>query len=279
MIMTLPYQHTFTHATLFSYLPVTRSTFPPFSLLSILPPPPYSLSIPQVRGTRESVDQAKHLIGGVIAMGPGFLTAAPSNNQQQPANETTFGQTALEQARALARHQLAQAGVVAGALTPSSIPPQPHMSQNNPQQTMSAPPAPSSQSMSMSMSQQQQQQYKSDLDPRPSMDPNQGPLTSQQQEERARLAAQGRRPLLGAPAGNVQGGKGGDVSGGGGGGGLTLSHEVLDTITCPLEKMSLLLGNQVCSQPYNTVSIYIHIHTHTYIHTYTYTSSLPRFYD
>ena len=181
-------------------------------------------------------------------MGPGFLTAAPSNNQQQPANETTFGQTALEQARALARHQLAQAGVVAGALTPSSIPPQPHMSQNNPQQTMSAPPAPSSQSMSMSMSQQQQQQqqqqYKSDLDPRPSMDPNQGPLTSQQQEERARLAAQGRRPLLGAPAGNVQGGKGGDVSGGGGGGGLTLSHEVLDTITCPLEKMSLLLGNQ-----------------------------------
>ena len=64
------------------------------------------LLMDQVRGTRESVDQAKHLIGGVIAMGPGFLTAAPSNNQQQQANETTFGQTALEQARALARHQV-----------------------------------------------------------------------------------------------------------------------------------------------------------------------------
>ena len=98
----------------------------------------------------------------------------------------------------------------------------------------------------------QQQHYKSDLDPRPSMDMGQGPLTTQQQEDRARLAAQGRRPLLGAPAGPAQGGKGGEGlpnggqgSSGGGGGTLNLSQEVLDTITCPLEKMPLLLGNQV----------------------------------
>ena len=122
-------------------------------------------------------------------------------------------------------------------------------------------------------------------------------LTAQQQEDRARQGgqglAQGRRPLLGAPAGTVQaagkGGEGGNAvphnagpggsgsgqgsgpgstgsaSGSGGGGGvggasLSIAQEVLDTITCPLEKMPLLLGNQVLyEETYNTIQSALHL--------------------
>ena len=118
-------------------------------------------------------------------------------------------------------------------------------------------------------------------------------LTAQQQEDRARQGgqglAQGRRPLLGAPAGTVQaagkGGEGGNAvphnagpggsgqgsgpgsvgsasasGGGGGGASLSIAQEVLDTITCPLEKMPLLLGNQVLyEETYNTIQSALHL--------------------